>query len=82
MFVYTVNYDSLASSFTGHLHNNEIRRLLKERKGIITLYSIMQQAPDEKVRGDQHDRKIDCDLGLKIEWFEECCGISDKEKEA
>ena len=38
-------------------------------------------APYEEVSGDQHNRKIDCDLGLKIEWLEECSGIGDYKKE-
>ena len=38
--------------------------------------------PDEEVSGDQHYRKVDCDLSLKIKWFEECCGIRDQKKEA
>ena len=34
--------------------------------------------PYKEVSGNQHNRKVDGDLGLKIKWLEECCGTRDE----
>ena len=37
--------------------------------------------PDKEVGGHQHHREVDSHCCLKIELFEECCGVSDQKKE-
>ena len=37
--------------------------------------------PDEEVGSDKHHCEIDCNSCLKIEGFEECCGIGDQKKQ-
>ena len=34
--------------------------------------------PYKEVSGDQHNRKVDGDLGLKIKWLKVCRGIRDE----
>ena len=37
--------------------------------------------PDEEISGNQHHSKVDSNGRLKIEGFEECCGIGDQKKQ-
>ena len=37
--------------------------------------------PDKEVGWHQHHREVDSHCCLKIELFEECCGVSDQKKE-
>ena len=37
--------------------------------------------PDEEISGNQHHSKVDSNGRLKIEGFEECCGIRHQKKQ-
>ena len=37
--------------------------------------------PDEEVGSDKHHCEIDCNSCLKVEGFEECCGIRHQKKQ-